>query len=194
MRISTIERKTLETEIKVSVNLDGTGSHKINTDNKFFTHMLTQLAAHGLFDLEIEAKSLDGDSHHLIEDVAIALGQTFLKAFDDKKGITRYGDAIIPMDEALTLTAIDISGRPSSNLDFDFNEEKVSDFETVLVKHFFSSFALEARITLHIKLLYGVDVHHKIESIFKSFARALSKAVAFDEKRQGQTPSTKGVL
>ncbi|MDD3150112.1 MAG: imidazoleglycerol-phosphate dehydratase HisB [Candidatus Gastranaerophilales bacterium] len=194
MRKSRVERKTNETEIKVDLNLDGTGIRTVNTGIKFFDHMLEQLAAHGFFDLTIIANSLDEDTHHVVEDVAITLGQAFLKALGDKKGIKRYGNKLIPMDEALTLTSVDISGRPYCNCDFDFNEEKVSDFETVLTKHFFSSFAIESKITLHIKTMYGDDVHHKIESIFKSFARALNQAVSIDEQHKDIMPSTKGML
>lgn len=194
MRTSTKERNTLETQIKTSVNLDGSGVKKISTGLRFFDHMLEQLAAHSYFDIEISVNSLDKDPHHIVEDVAITLGECVLDALGDKKGINRYGEAIIPMDEALTLTSIDLSGRPYSNIDLDIKEQKVSDFETILIKHFFTSFAVNSKATLHIKSLYGEDTHHLIESAFKSFARALAKACAIDNAHKDITPSTKGVL
>ncbi len=194
MRTATQERKTLETEIKVSLNLDGSGKRKISTGIKFFDHMLEQFAAHGYFDLEIEAKSLDSDTHHVLEDVAITLGEAFKKALSDKKGIKRYGNATIPMDESLVLSVVDLSGRPYCNVDVAIEERKVSDFETVLVKHFFSSFSVASASTIHIKLLYGEDTHHKIEAVFKSFARALSQACSIDTAHSEITPSTKGIL
>ena len=194
MRTSTRERKTLETEIKISLNLDGTGKRNISTGIKFFDHMLEQFAAHGHFDIHINSKSLDGDSHHVLEDTAITLGEAFKEALGNKKGIKRYGHAIIPMDEALVLSVIDFSGRPFSGVDVGIEEQIVSDFETVLLKHFFNSFSVASASTIHIKLLAGEDTHHKIEAVFKSFARAVSQAVSIDEKYSDITPSTKGVL
>ena len=194
MRKSSVERKTLETEVKVELNIDGSGVKKISTGIKFLDHMLEQLAAHGYFDIEIDVKSHDKDSHHILEDVALTLGEAFKKALGDKKGIRRYGSTLIPMDESLTLTSIDLSGRPFSNVDADIEEEKVSDFETVLVRHFFNSFAVASLSTIHIQLMYGEDTHHEIESIFKSFARALSMACSIDEKHSDITPSTKGII
>ena len=194
MRTSTRERKTLETEIKISLNLDGTGKRSISTGIKFFDHMLEQFAAHGHFDIDIVSKSLDGDSHHVLEDTAITLGEAFKEALGDKKGIKRYGHAIIPMDEALVLSVIDFSGRPFSGIDVEIEEQIVSDFETVLLKHFFNSFSVASVSTIHIKLLAGEDTHHKIEAVFKSFARAVSQAVSIDEKYSDITPSTKGIL
>lgn len=194
MRTSTRERKTLETEIKISLNLDGTGKRNISTGIKFFDHMLEQFAAHGHFDIDINSKSLDGDSHHVLEDTAITLGEAFKEALGNKKGIKRYGHAIIPMDEALVLSVIDFSGRPFSGVDVGIEEQIVSDFETVLLKHFFNSFSVASASTIHIKLLAGEDTHHKIEAVFKSFARALSQAVSIDEKHSDITPSTKGIL
>ncbi len=194
MRTSTRERKTLETEIKISLNLDGTGKRNISTGIKFFDHMLEQFAAHGHFDIDINSKSLDGDSHHVLEDTAITLGEAFKEALGNKKGIKRYGHAIIPMDEALVLSVIDFSGRPFSGVDVGIEEQIVSDFETVLLKHFFNSFSVASASTIHIKLLAGEDTHHKIEAVFKSFARAVSQAVSIDEKYSDITPSTKGVL
>lgn len=194
MRSSNVERKTLETEVKVNLNLDGSGQKKINTGIRFFDHMLEQFAAHGYFDIEIEVKSHDLDTHHILEDVAITLGDAFKKALDDKKGITRYGYTLIPMDEALTLCSVDLSGRPFSNVDAEIQEEKVSDFETVLINHFFSSFAVASLSTIHVKLMYGEDTHHKIESIFKAFARAMRIACTIDKEHADKTPSTKGIL
>lgn len=194
MRTAIVERNTLETEIKVNLNIDGEGNKKIKTGIRFFDHMLEQFAAHGYFDLEINVNSIDKDPHHTVEDVAITLGDAFKKALGDKKGIKRYGNTLIPMDEALALTSIDLSGRPYCNFDVIMPEDKVSDFDTVLTKHFISSFATASLSTVHIKLMYGEDTHHIIESIFKSFARALSSACAIDPAHKDSTPSTKGVL
>lgn len=194
MRTATRERKTLETEIFVNLNLDGSGKRKISTGMKFFDHMLEQFAAHGHFDLEISAKSLDSDTHHILEDCAITLGEAFKEALAGKKGIKRYGSAIIPMDESLVLSVVDLSGRPFCSIDVPIEERQVSDFETVLLKHFFNSFAIASASTLHLRLLNGEDTHHKIEATFKSFARALCEAVSIDEKHADETPSTKGIL
>lgn len=191
MRAAESIRKTKESEIRVSVNLDGNGIYKIETGIKFFNHMLEQFSHHSRFDIEIDAKSLDGDGHHVIEDTSITLGDALLKALGDKKGIKRYGTALVPMDEALSLTVVDISGRPFAKIDAEIKEEKVSDFETILMKHFFSSLASVSKITLHIKLLDGEDTHHEIESIFKSFAQAMKEAVKIVGN---EIPSTKGIL
>lgn len=194
MRSSKKIRKTLETEITVELNLDGTGKHEITTPIKFFTHMLEQVAAHGNFDLKIDVKSHDLDNHHVVEDVAITLGEAFREALGDKKGITRYGSFILPMDEALSLAVIDLSGRIFSKITADIKDEKTSDFETVLLPHFFGSFAQASLSTIHIKLLDGSDTHHIIEAIFKSFARALRIACSIDENKKDEIPSTKGLL
>jgi len=194
MRKSSVERKTNETEVNISLNLDGSGSRNISTGINFFDHMLDQLASHGYFDLEIKGIAKDKDPHHIVEDVSLSLGQAFLEALGDKKGIKRYGYTVIPMDEALALTSIDISGRPYCGFDVALQEERVSDFETILTKHFFTSFASTAKMTIHIKLLDGEDTHHKIESVFKSFARSLSTACSIDPEHSDVTPSTKGVL
>ncbi len=194
MRTASVERKTLETEIKINLNIDGTGVKNINTGVKFFDHMLEQLASHGYFDLDINAKSLDGDQHHVVEDTALALGEAFRKALDDKKGINRYGSKLIPMDEALTQVSIDISGRPYCGFTAEIGEELVSEFETALVKHFFMSLSTTAMMTVHIRLLDGDDPHHKIESIFKSFARALKQACKINIEHSEILPSTKGVI
>lgn len=194
MRTSIKERKTFETEIKIELNLDGTGKREINTPIKFFTHMLEQFAAHGTFDLKIDVKSHDLDNHHVVEDVAITLGETFKEALADKKGIVRYGSFILPMDEALSLSVVDLSGRAFSKVDANIKDERTSDFETVLLAHFFNSFAQASQSTIHIKMLDGFDTHHIIEAIFKSFARAMKIACSIDEKNKDLVPSTKGVL
>ncbi len=194
MRQSAKLRETAETKINVNLNIDGNGNYKINTGIKFFDHMLEQLAHHAGFDLEIEVTSHDKDNHHVVEDVAITLGQALLEALGDKKGITRYGEKILPMDEALVLSVVDISGRIFSKTDVTVKDEKTSDFETVILPHFFSSFAQAALMTIHIKMLDGYDTHHIIECVFKSFARALRTAVSYDLNNKDKVPSTKGVL
>lgn len=194
MRTSKKVRKTLETEITVELNIDGTGKREINTPIKFFTHMLEQVAAHGSFDLKIEVKSHDLDNHHVVEDVAITLGEAFKEALGDKKGVTRYGSFILPMDEALSLAVVDLSGRIFSKVNAQIKDEKTSDFETVLLPHFFGSFAQASLSTIHIKMLDGTDTHHIIEAIFKSFARALSIACSIDKNKKDVIPSTKGLL
>lgn len=194
MRESKKERKTLETEVKVELNLDGSGKREINTPIKFFTHMLEQFAAHGGFNLKINVQSHDKDNHHVIEDVALTLGEAFKEALSDKKGIVRYGSFILPMDESLSLAVVDLSGRAFSRVDVQIKDEKTSDFETVLLPHFFNSFAQASLSTIHIKLLDGTDTHHIIEAVFKSFARALSIACSIDENKKDVIPSTKGIL
>ena len=194
MRTASIERNTLETKIRLSLNIDGNGNKKIKTDIPFFKHMLEQFAAHGYFDIDLDIISLDGDIHHTVEDVAIVLGQAFKEALGDKKGIKRYGNATIPMDEALVMCAIDLSGRAFCNTDLDIKEEKTGDFDTILVKHFMTSFAANSLSTLHIKSLYGEDTHHIIEAAFKAFARALKTACEIDSEHKDITPSTKGIL
>lgn len=194
MRQSAKLRETAETKISVKLNIDGNGTYKISTGIRFFDHMLEQLAHHACFDLEIDVTSHDKDNHHVVEDVAITLGQAFLEALGDKKGITRYGEKILPMDEALVLSVVDISGRVFSKTDVTLKDERTSDFETVILPHFFSSFAQAALMTIHIKMLDGYDTHHIIEAVFKSFARALKTAVSYDETQKSKVPSTKGVL
>lgn len=194
MREAKKVRKTLETEVKIELKLEGTGKREISTPIKFFTHMLEQFSAHGGFDLKIDVQSHDKDNHHVVEDVALTLGEAFKEALGDKKGINRYGSFILPMDEALSLAVIDLSGRAFSNVDVAIKDEKTSDFETVLLAHFFNSFAQASLSTIHIKLLEGTDTHHIIEAVFKSFARALSQACAIDECKKDIIPSTKGIL
>ncbi|MBQ4123656.1 imidazoleglycerol-phosphate dehydratase HisB [bacterium] len=187
-------RKTNETQVFVKLNIDGNGEYKINTGIKFFDHMLEQFAHHSGFDLNIDVTSYDKDNHHVVEDVAITLGSALKDALGDKKGITRYGEKILPMDEALILSVVDISGRIFSKTDVTVVDEKTSDFETVILPHFFSSFAQASLMTIHIKMLDGSDTHHIIEGVFKSFARALKIAVSIDEKNLEKIPSTKGIL
>lgn len=194
MRISKQTRETKETKIELELNIDGNSKYEISTGIKFFDHMLEQFAHHGGFDLKIKANSLDSDPHHCVEDVGLTLGQAFKEALGDKRGIIRYSSMILPMDEALVLSAIDISGRPFCSVKMDLKDEKTSDFETVLLPHFFNSFAQNAGITLHIKKFDGTDTHHIIEASFKSTARALKKACFIDKNKINEIPSTKGIL
>lgn len=194
MRESKVERKTLETEVSISLNLDGSGKKKVNTGIKFFDHMLEQIAAHGYFDIEIEVKSHDNDPHHILEDTALVLGEAFRKALGNKAGINRYGWAIVPMDESLSLCSLDFSGRPYSVYEVKISDEQVRDLETVLIKHFFTSFSVAAAATVHVKLFHGEDTHHIIESTFKSFAKALRIACSIDKDHPQTIPSTKGVI
>lgn len=187
-------RVTSETEVKVNLTIEGSGQYNINTGIKFFDHMLEQFAHHANFDLDIDVISKDNDNHHIVEDVAITLGSTLNQALGDKKGIVRYGEKILPMDDALVLCAIDFSGRVFSKVDAILKDERTSDFETVLLPHFFSSFAQSALMTIHIKMLDGKDTHHIIEAIFKAFARAVKTAVTVDESLKDKIPSTKGVI
>ncbi len=187
-------RKTGETDISLKFNLRGSGKNNIETPVKFFSHMLREFSAHGKFDMELSAKSLDGDSHHLIEDVAIVLGQAFKEALFNKIGIVRYGNVFIPMDDALCHCAVDISGRAYSVCKFDLKDERTSDFETVLLVHFYNTFAQNSGITLHIRQIEGFDTHHIIEASFKAFARALRIACSVDEAYKNELPSTKGIL
>ena len=195
MRTSYIKRKTGETDIILDLNLDGSGKTKIDTGCGFLDHMLTLFASHGNFDLSVLCKGdIDIDFHHTTEDLAIVLGQAFLASLADKKGITRYADKIIPMDEALILAAVDISGRGYLSYRLDIPSSKVGSFDTELVEEFFLAFVRESKITLHINQLAGTNSHHIIEGAFKSVARALSLAVSIDEKSKDKIPSTKGVL
>ena len=195
MRKSEIIRKTNETDIKLSINLDGKGESKINTGCGFLDHMLTLLAKHGKFDLEVYCKGdVDVDFHHTTEDVAICLGLAIKDALGDKKGIVRYGSCILPMDEALIMTAVDISGRSYLKCSFEGLTEKVGDFDTELVEEFFYAFCRQAELTLHIKQLDGTNTHHILEGAFKSVARSLRAAVKIDQEFKDEIPSTKGVL
>jgi len=195
MRTFDIERNTAETKIKLSLNLDGNGTSQINTGCGFLNHMLTLFASHGNFDLKVFCDGdTDVDYHHTVEDIGIALGQAFFSCLGDKKGIKRYSDKIIPMDEALILAAVDISGRSYLSYKLDIPTAKVGDFDTELVEEFFLGFIREAKMTLHINQLSGTNSHHIIEGTFKAVARAFSEAVSIDEKNKEKIPSTKGVL
>jgi len=195
MRNSQINRKTAETDIKLSLELDGGGEADISTDCGFLDHMLTLFARHGRFDLCIECEGdCYVDYHHTVEDIGISLGQAFKQALDDKKGVVRYGDTTLPMDETLILSAVDLSGRGMCVFDAEIPTQKVGDFDTELCEEFWIAFAREANITLHIRKLAGNNSHHIIEGIFKSVSRSLRKAVAIDKEFADEIPSTKGVL
>ena len=195
MRTAKIDRKTNETDIKLSLNIDGTGKSDIKSGCGFLDHMLTLFASHGKFDLEIKC---DGDTyvddHHTAEDIGIVLGQAFSQALGDKKGIVRYGDTVLPMDEALILTAVDFSGRSYLGYSLDIPTQKVGTFDTELVKEFFLAFTRNANLTLHIKQLDGENSHHIIEGAFKSVARSIRSAVKIDSDFADEIPSSKGVL
>ena len=195
MRTATILRKTKETDISVTVNLDGDGKAKIGTGLGFFDHMLEQVARHSLIDITIKAKGdLHIDQHHTVEDVGIALGQAIKQALGDLKGITRYADVSLPMDEAMTRVALDISGRPYLVWKVTFTRVKVGEFETELFHEFFQAFAQHAGVTLHIENLYGKNNHHIAETCFKALARVLRAAIAIDPRQKSRIPSTKGSL
>ena len=195
MRTSEIKRKTNDTDISLKLNIDGKGNSKIDSGCGFLDHMLTLFAKHGSFDLEVKCKGdTFVDYHHTTEDIGIALGQAFKTALNDKKGIVRYGSAIIPMDEALILTAIDLSGRSFFVKELDIKANKVGDFDTELVEEFLIAFSSNIGATLHVRQLSGSNAHHIIEGIFKSLARTLRQAVMIDQNAKDQIPSTKGVL
>jgi imidazoleglycerol-phosphate dehydratase len=194
-RQASVERNTLETQIQVSVNLDGTGECKLDTGVPFLEHMLDQIARHGLIDLDITAKGdLHIDAHHTVEDIGITLGQAFSKAVGDKKGIVRYGHAYVPLDEALSRVVIDFSGRPGLEYDVEFTRSTIGEFDVDLFHEFFQGFINHANVTLHIDNLKGVNAHHIAETVFKAFGRAVRMALAADPRMQGVTPSTKGSL
>ncbi len=195
MRSSEIVRKTAETDIRLSINLDGTGRSDISTGVGFLDHMLTLFARHGIFDLAVTCQGdTYVDDHHSTEDIAIALGQAIKKALGDKRGICRYGDITLPMDEALVLVAVDVSGRGMLSFNAEFKTEKIGTFDTELVEEFFQALAANSGTTLHIRLLDGKNSHHIAEAMFKAVARALRKAVAMDPDAMDDIPSTKGVL
>ena len=195
MRTASIERKTNETDISVTVNLDGTGLHDISTGVGFLDHMLEQLSRHSLIDMTVRAKGdLHIDAHHTTEDVGIALGQALKAALGDKRGITRYAHCYLPMDETLTRVALDISGRPWLIWKVDFPTEKIGDFDTELFHEFFYALAMNAGITLHVENLYGRNSHHIAETCFKGLARALRAAAEIDPRAADSLPSTKGAL
>jgi imidazoleglycerol-phosphate dehydratase len=194
-RTADVQRDTKETQIRVHVNLDGTGQSKLHTGIGFFDHMLDQIARHGLIDLDIQAAGdLHIDGHHTVEDVGITLGMAVAQAVGDKRGITRYGHAYVPLDEALSRVVIDFSGRPGLHMRVPFKAGMVGEFDTQLTYEFFQGFANHALVTLHIDNLQGDNAHHQCESIFKAFARALRMALTADARSAGVIPSTKGSL
>ena len=195
MRNGEINRNTAETQIVLSLNLDGSGKSDINTGCGFLNHMLTLFASHGRFDLSVCCKGdVEVDYHHSVEDIGICLGKAFAEAVGNCKGIKRYGNMMLPMDESLVLCALDVSGRSYLAYGLDIKAEKIGDFDTELIEEFFLAFVRNANVTLHIKQLDGKNAHHIAEAAFKAFARALRQAVEIDEKAQDEIPSTKGVL
>jgi imidazoleglycerol-phosphate dehydratase len=195
MRKGAVTRKTKETSVEIALDLDGSGASNISTGVGFFDHMLDQLARHSLIDLTIRAEGdRHIDDHHTVEDVGIALGQALAKALGDKRGLTRYADCLLPMDETLTRVALDVSGRPFLVFGAEFPTERIGGFDSQLVREFFQAFAGNAGLTLHIETLYGANSHHIAESCFKGVARALKTAVAIDPRQDERVPSTKGAL
>ena len=195
MRSSEITRRTAETDIRLAINLDGTGKAEIATGVGFLDHMLNLFSRHGNFDLSVKCKGdTNVDDHHSVEDIGIALGQAICKALGEKRGICRYGDITLPMDEALVLASVDVSGRGMLCYNAEFRTEKIGSFDTELVEEFFQALATNAGITLHIRQLEGRNSHHIAEAMFKATARALCKAVAIDADAKDDIPSTKGVL
>ncbi|BDX17873.1 MULTISPECIES: imidazoleglycerol-phosphate dehydratase HisB [Halopseudomonas] len=194
-RKASVARDTLETQIQVAINLDGTGQADFDIGVPFLEHMLDQIARHGLIDMTIKARGdLHIDDHHTVEDVGITLGQAFARAIGDKKGIRRYGHAYVPLDEALSRVVIDFSGRPGLQMHVPFTRASVGGFDVDLFMEFFQGFVNHAQVTLHIDNLRGVNTHHQIETVFKAFGRALRMAIEEDPRMAGITPSTKGCL
>jgi imidazoleglycerol-phosphate dehydratase len=194
-RTADVRRDTQETQIRVQLNLDGTGASKLSTGIGFFDHMLDQIARHGAIDLDIQATGdLHIDGHHTVEDVGITLGQAVAKAVGDKAGLTRYGHAYVPLDEALSRVVVDFSGRPGLHMRVPFKSSMVGGFDTQLAYEFFQGFVNHALVTLHIDNLHGDNAHHQAETVFKAFGRALRMALAIDPRAAGQIPSTKGSL
>ena len=194
-RIATVTRDTLETQISVSINLDGTGKSSFKTGIPFFEHMLDQIARHGMIDIDVKANGdIHIDDHHTVEDVGIALGRAFKQALGDKKGIMRYGHAYVPLDEALSRVVIDFSGRPGIEYRVEYPRARIGQFDVDLIHEFFQGFVNHAPATLHIDTLHGKNAHHVAETIFKAFGRAVRFAVSADERMAGVIPSTKGVL
>ncbi|MFC1949826.1 imidazoleglycerol-phosphate dehydratase HisB [Chloroflexota bacterium] len=191
-RTSRVDRKTGETDISLEINIDGSGEWQIETGIQMFDHLLSQVIKHGRFDLKLKATG--DDPHHLIEDVAICLGQALSQALGDKKGIVRMADASVPLDEALATVAIDLSGRAYTVLELPFSGNDMAGFPTDLIRHFLESFAIEARLNLHARILYGTNDHHRAEALFKALGRALDMATRTDERISGKIPSTKDML
>ncbi len=195
MRTATISRKTFETDITLSLNLDGTGKADIATGVGFLDHLLRHIAVHGLFDLEVQATGdLEIDPHHTVEDVSIVLGQTLDRALSDRKGIVRMGSAYVPMDESLAFVAVDLSGRPYAVIQAEWHASTIGLLPTTLIPHFLESFAFNAKMNLHARVEYGRDDHHQAEALFKALGRALDAATLIDPRRVGSVPSTKGTL
>ena len=195
MRTATISRRTSETSIDVTVDLDGTGAYDVSTGIGFFDHMLEQLSRHSLIDLHVKTVGdLHIDQHHTVEDTGLAIGEAILKALGEKRGIRRYADALSPMDETLSRVALDISGRPFLVWKTEFSQKKLGEMDTEMFEHFFHSCAQTAGVTLHVETLYGQNNHHIAEAAFKGLARALREAVEIDPRKAGAIPSTKGVL
>jgi imidazoleglycerol-phosphate dehydratase len=194
-RKATVTRDTLESQITVSINLDGNGQANLNTPVPFLNHMLDQIARHGLVDLDIQATGdTEIDDHHTVEDIGITLGMAIAKAIGDKKGLTRYGHAYVPLDEALSRVVLDFSGRPGLIMHADFVRSHVGSFDVDLTREFFQGFVNHSLVTLHIDNLRGANAHHQVETIFKAFGRALRMAINLDPRISGVTPSTKGTL
>ena len=195
MRTAEVSRNTLETKIKVSINLDGTGVSKLSSGLGFLDHMVDQIARHGMMDINIEATGdLHIDAHHTVEDIGITLGQAFAKAIGDKKGLRRYGHAYVPLDEALSRVVLDLSGRPGMEFGVEFKRAQIGEFDVDLIHEFFQGFVNHALVTLHIDNLRGENAHHQAETIFKAFGRALRMATELDTRMAGIMPSTKGSL
>jgi imidazoleglycerol-phosphate dehydratase len=194
-RTADIHRNTLETQVRVKLDLEGTGKSQLATGVGFFDHMLDQIARHGLIDLQVDARGdLHIDAHHTVEDVGITLGQALAQALGDKKGLTRYGHAYVPLDEALSRVVVDLSGRPGLTFNVSFVRARIGDFDVDLVREFFQGLVNHAGITVHIDNLSGVNAHHQAETIFKAFARALRMAITADPRAGSAVPSTKGTL
>jgi len=191
-RLAIVKRETKETKISLELNIDGSGKWEMNTGIAIFDHLLAQLARHGIFDIKISATG--NDQHHLVEDVALCLGRAFGEALGEKRGIVRMADATVPMEDALAMVAVDLSGRGYTVLDLPFTDNDMAGFATDLIRHFLESLAIEARFNLHAKILDGTNDHHKAEALFKALGRALDMATRIDERISGELPSTKGLL
>ena len=191
-RLAIVKRETKETNISLELNVDGSGKNEVDTGIPMFDHMLAQVARHGVFDIKLSA--IGDDQHHLVEDVAICLGQALNEALGEKRGIVRMADATVPMDDALAMVVVDISGRGYTMLELPFSKNDMKGFSTDLIRHFLESFATEAKLNLHAKIVYGVNDHHKAEALFKALGRALDTATRIDERISGELPSTKDLL
>jgi len=191
-RKATVTRETAETSVKVKLNINGSGQFEINTGIEMFDHLLAQLARHGVFDIKLSASG--ADQHHVVEDVAISLGKAFNQALGEKQGVTRMAHAVVPMDEALAAVAVDIGGRAYSTIEAPFGTTNIDDLEADLIRHFLVSFASEAKINLHARVITGINDHHKAEALFKALGRALDSATQIDERNVGRIPSTKEII